>query len=385
VNTAGTPDGTAVDLLFDARHIRQSGIGTYISQQLPLLQERLTQHRLSLAILADPTTAPRVGENTVVIFSRPSAAPMYSIQEQKAWDDALRCARPRAVWLPHYPFPFTLFRRCNRRILTFVTVHDTLHLLEKRISGQSWAHRMYARTMLHIDARRCNQIFAVSATTAESLRRVVPSAPVMVAPQPVDPLWFTPADPDLSPVRGKYIIYVGNVKHHKNLPLLLNAYAEIAHAIPQKKLVIAGGGESVRALDSRVQPLTAQLGDRVQVIGRLDFDELRSLVAGADLLVMPSLYEGVGMPPLEAMASRTAVLSSNIAALRETCGEGAEYFDPRDPHGLACLIRTYGCDDDARAAVAAKGWSYGNERQSRLSFTTAVDAVCSALDRNRGP
>ncbi|MDT7764999.1 MAG: hypothetical protein QOC63_4419 [Mycobacterium sp.] len=381
MNTARTPEG-AVDLLFDARHIRQSGIGTYISTQLPLLQERLTQHRLSLAILADPTTVPRVSENTAVYFSRPSAAPMYSIQEQKAWDDALRCARPRAVWLPHYPFPLTLFRPCNRQILTFATIHDTGHSFKKGISGQSWARRTYACGMLHIDARRCSTIFAASATTAESLRRIVRSAPVMVAPMPVDPLWFTPADPNLSPMRGKYIIFVGNVKHHKNLPLLLNAYAEIAHAIPQK-LVIAGGGESMRAFDSRIQPLTAQLGDRVQVIGRLDFDELRSLVAGADLLVMPSLYEGVGLPPLEAMASRTAVLTSNIAALRETCGEGAEYFDPHDPHGLACLIRTYGCDDDARAALAAKGWSHVTERQSQLSFTTAVDAICSALDRNR--
>jgi glycosyltransferase involved in cell wall biosynthesis len=375
------PEGAVVDLLFDVRHIRQSGIGTYISQQLPLLQERLTQHQLSLAILADPTTAPRVGENTAVIFSRPSAAPMYSIQEQKAWDDALRITRPRAVWLPHYPFPFTQFRRCNRRILTFVTIHDTLHLLEKRITGQSWAHRMYARRMLHIDARRCSQIFAPSTTTADSLRRVVPSAPVIVAPHPVDPLWFTPADPDLSPVRGKYIIYLGNVKHHKNLPLLLNAYAEIAQDIPQK-LVIAGGGESVRTSDSRIQPLTTQLGDRVQVIGRLDFGELRSLVAGADLLVMPSLYEGVGIPPLEAMASRTAVLCSDIPALRETCGEGAKYFDPRNHHDLARLIRTYGCDDDARADLAVKGWSHVTDRQSRLSFTTAVDAICSSLNRS---
>ena len=94
---------------------------------------------------------------------------------------------------------------------------------------------------------------------------------------------------------------------------------------------------------------------------------------------MPSLVEGVGMPPLEAMASGTGVLASEIPSLRETCGDGAEYFDPRDYEGLARLLRLYCLDHDARVALAARGWSHVTARQCRLQFTTAVDVICSTL------
>jgi glycosyltransferase involved in cell wall biosynthesis len=378
-NMKGEPSKIRVDLLFDARHIQQTGIGTYIRAQLAHLEETLAQRNLSLAILADEATAPPVRRSTIVILSEPPAAPMYSMREQKAWDRALKLICPRAIWLPHYPYPFTLFRRSNRRILTFVTVHDTAHLLNRSITGMGWERRMYARAMLSIGVWRCRRIITPSQATATSLLKVASSASVTVAPIPVDKSWFERTDPNLSPVDGRYILYVGLVKRHKNLPTLLTAYAEIARAIPQK-LVIAGGSEITRTSDERIEGLAAQLGDRVRVTGRLDFYALRSLVAGADLLVMPSLHEGAGLPPLEAMACRTAVLSSNIPALRETCGDGAEYFNPYDHDRLAQLIRQYCCDDDARADLAERGWSHVTRRQSAISFTTAAEAVCSELD-----
>jgi glycosyltransferase involved in cell wall biosynthesis len=304
---------------------------------------------------------------------------MYSLREQKAWNQALEFIRPRAIWLPHYPFPFALLRWSNRRILTFITVHDTLHLLKESITGLRWERRMYARAMLNIDVWRCRSIITPSQATATNLLDMAPSARVTVAPIPIDKAWFEPADTSLSPVDGRYILYVGLVKRHKNLPILLKAYAEIAQAIPQK-LVIAGGGEIVRTFDERIEVLAAKHGDRVQLTGRLDFDALRSLVTRADLLIMPSLHEGVGLPPLEAMACRTGVLSSDIPALRETCGDGAEYFNPHDHQALARLILRYCCDDDAREELAERGWSHVMRRQSTISSTTAAEAVCSQLD-----
>ena len=98
---------------------------------------------------------------------------------------------------------------------------------------------------------------------------------------------------------------------------------------------------------------------------------------------MPSLHEGVGLPPLEAMASHTAVLASKIPALRETCGDGAEYFDPHDPRELADLIATYCSDDEGRAELAARGFAHVRERQSRISFTEASEAICTELGSPR--
>jgi glycosyltransferase involved in cell wall biosynthesis len=368
------------DLLFDVRHIDQSGIGTYISAQIPRLEQMLARHHRTLAILADRDNVPPVCKSTAVVLAEPSAASMYSIQEQRAWDHAVQSTRPRAIWVPHYPFPFTLWRRRNRGILSFTTVHDDNHLLPGSISGQSMARRMYARAMLEIDAREASTIFTPSRAAADALEKIVPFAEFVVTPIPVGEKWLQPVDPRLSPVEGKYILYLGNVKRHKNLPALLDAYAQVQQVIPHR-LVIAGSGATVRTLDDRVQAQATALGERVQMIGRLDFDELHSLVAGADLLVMPSFNEGAGLPPLEAMASRTAVLSSNIPSLRETCADGADYFNPNDHRELAQLIRTHCLDDAARAELSARGWAHVTQRQTRISTDAAADAILAKLEQ----
>src|SRR5690242_6270221 len=156
--TPARGDGS-VDLLFDVRHIDQSGIGTYIGVYIPRLEEAFARQGRTLAVLADRDNVPPVGNGTTVVIAEPSGALMYSVAEQRAWDRALRATRPKAIWLPHYPFPLTLLRPGNRRILTFTTVHDDNHLLPERISGNGRARRMYARTMLGIVARRSAAIF----------------------------------------------------------------------------------------------------------------------------------------------------------------------------------------------------------------------------------
>lgn len=366
-----------IDLLFDARHIRQSGIGTYIATLLPHLEEAFASHRMSLAVLVSEHAAPALKHSTTVI-TEPEIASMYSIAEQRLWHRVLDTWRPRGFWVPHYPFPLAALGRGNRAVQVFVTVHDMLHVTPRDISGQNAARRMYARAMLQLDARRCRTIFTPSEATASGLATMRPAAEVIVTPIPVNAEWFAPADPGLAPVSGRYILYVGNAKWHKNLPVLLRAFGEVAQDVGHK-LVIAGSGEALRSGDTRVADLAAAQGDRVMVLGRLDFDVLRSLVAGADLLVMPSLYEGAGLPPVEAMASRTAVLASDIPALRETCGDGADYFDPRDPRALAVLLNKYCLDAGAANGLAARGWAHVTARQSGISFGAAAAAVISAL------
>lgn len=381
IATAASSPGEHIDLLFDARHIRQSGIGTYIGTLLPHLEQTFADRGLSLAVLVAEHATPLLSDSTTVVVER-EIAPMYSLSEQRAWDRAMKAVRPRALWVPHYPFPFTTLRPGHRKTLLFVTVHDTLHIMKQEVSGHSPARQTYARAMLTLDVRRSRTIFTPSEATAASLRAMSPSAAVMVTPIPVDNGWFKPADPSLSPVKDRFILYVGNAKWHKNLPLLLNAYADVADSIPQK-LVIAGSGEALRDGDERVGALADRLGDRVEVMGRLDFEVLRSLVASADLLVMPSLHEGAGLPPIEAMASHTAVLASDIAALRETCGDGADYFDPYDRQAAAALLQRHCRDDDARAALAARGWAHVSARQTDISFGSAAEAVAAELATSR--
>lgn len=369
----------SVDLLFDARHIRQSGIGTYIRTQIPFLEQVAAERGLTLAILADRSTAPTVRATTQVVYSEPADARMYSGGEQRAWDHALGVTRPRALWVPHYPFPMALLRRRHRAVRLFATVHDTLHIEEKALSNQGVARGAYARAMLRLTARRAATIFTPSEATARRLTEFAPKADTLVTPIPVDKVWLTPIDTSLSPVAAPYLLYVGNIKRHKNLLVLLDAFAKILDSVPHT-LVIAGSGDSLRTLDERVNQLVATLGNRVQVPGRLPFDQLRALVSAADLLIMPSLYEGAGLPPLEAMASRTAVLSSNVPVLQETCGSGADYFDPHDPDTLATLIKMLSDDETARTALQERGWSHVTERQATIDPTATAKAICAALE-----
>jgi glycosyltransferase involved in cell wall biosynthesis len=370
--------GRPVDLLFDARHVHQSGIGTYIRTHLPYLEDSAARHGLCLAVLAGQDSLPELRPSTDVVVASDPAASMYSAAEQSVWRHAFDHTRPRAVWLPHYPYPVARLQPRNRRMLTYVTVHDTIHVLPQSISGQSLAYRLYAQLMLRADARSCRRIFTPSEATAAAVRSIASSARVQVAPIPVDEVWMEPADPSLSPVDGRYLLYVGNTKRYKNLPLLLEAFSDVAGAVPHK-LVIAGGGASVRTMDERVRRLAEDHGDRVVLIGQVEFAVLRALVAAAELLVMPSLHEGAGLPPLEAMASGTAVLSSDIPVLRETCGDGADYFDPHDREGLARLMRRYCEDDVARAELAVRGLSHVTTRQQRIDPALAADTICREL------
>ncbi|MEW2479925.1 glycosyltransferase family 1 protein [Mycobacterium sp. NPDC049093] len=367
-----------VDLLLDARHINQSGIGTYIRTELPTVEKTLNQQGLSLGVLVDEGKEPPLAASTKVVFAQPSNAGMYSPSEQQVWRHALQGLQPRALWLPHYPFPFAILGPRNKRTKLFVTIHDILHLQPQSVSGKGFAYRAYARMMITMDARRCSKIFTPSRATADALAAVSPKAQTVVTPIPVGEAWLTPADATLTPVEDRYVLFVGNTKWHKNLPILFEAFREIASEIPQK-LVIAGAGESVRNFDDRLAGYATELADRVQMIGRLDFETLRAMVAGADLLVMPSLYEGAGLPPLEAMASHTAVLASSIPSLRETCGDGAEYFDPYDYRALAALLRTYCRDDTARSGLVERGWAHVNSRQSRIQTTTAAETIVAEL------
>lgn len=371
-----------MDLLFDARHIRQSGIGTYIGLLLPELEQTFAERRLSLGVLVGRQTAPALRDTTTVLVEQ-ATAPMYSMAEQRVWDQTVRSARPRGLWVPHYPFPLTALRPAHRKMQLFVTVHDTLHVMDKTISGMSTARKYYARTMLTLDARRSRLIFTPSQATVDTLKAFAPAARTCVTPIPVGEEWFDAADPTLSPVAAPYVLYVGNAKWHKNLPFLMEAFGDVAGEVPHK-LVIAGSGEALRGGDERVTRLAEQMGDRVVVMGRLDFDVLRSLVSQADLLVMPSLHEGAGLPPIEAMASGTAVLAADIAALRETCGDGAVYFDPYDRIALAELLRAYCRDSAATAELAARGRTYVESRQTGLSLRSAAETVAD-LSGHRPP
>jgi len=151
------------------------------------------------------------------------------------------------------------------------------------------------------------------------------------------------------------VLAVGDLRHKKNLSALVGAYAQVrgADALPHR-LVLAG-------LDSGEGPRLAELAGAapVELTGYVSDARLDALIAGAELLVHPSLYEGFGLVVLEAMARGTPVLLARATALPHTGGDAAAYFDPADPGDLARQLRGLLSDPARRAEFSRRGRAPG--------------------------
>jgi glycosyltransferase involved in cell wall biosynthesis len=123
--------------------------------------------------------------------------------------------------------------------------------------------------------------------------------------------------------RGPFLLYPANWWPHKNHELLLEAFALVSRTRPELRLVLTGAGHP------------GGLPDGVATLGRVSDDRLADLYQSAAAVVFPSLYEGFGLPPLEAMACGCPVAVSRVAALPEVCGDAAVYFDPTSAETIA--------------------------------------------------
>lgn len=341
-----------VDVLFDARHIRASGIGIYSREQIKHLRSWAKEHRTRVALLGSPEEIGETGGDLEIVSTACRRAPMYSLREQWLLAEVQRKVRPRAFWTPHYPYP-----AFSKTVNAFVTIHDVLHALPRAGGGAGGARAGYARGMLQTSLRRSLGVFVPSEATRHEVTRLFgPTDNLHVAPMRIDSAWLFEehAIKRRSGLSSDYLLFVGNVKKHKNLAGLLDAFAQIQHKT-HVNLVLAGGAADVRNQDAEVFKRLSKLESRVHLMGNLSFEELRSTVADASCLVMPSLYEGVGLPPLEAMAVGTPVVASNIASLRETCGDAASYFEPTDTADMAASLLEVLHNPGLRESLSERG------------------------------
>lgn len=303
----------------DARKIADFGIGTYIRG---LLHELAAGHDDTFVAFAPQRLAHLIpaGVEHVSID-----APHYSIREIVVLGRAADRARLDLFHAPHYVVPFT-------RVPFVVTIHDLIHL-----RNPNPVARLYARQMIGRAVRRSRRVLTVS----EAVKREIVSTfgcaedHVLVTPNGVGAP-FTGSGPV---AEGRYFLYVGNDKPHKNVDVLVDGFSNIDDAM----LVLTGG--DFERFKSR---------ERVVVTGFVDDSELAALYRGALALVMPSREEGFGLPALEAMASGCAVITSNAAALVEITGDAALHVEP-DAASLADAMTRVASDDSLRRALTSRG------------------------------
>jgi glycosyltransferase involved in cell wall biosynthesis len=235
-----------------------------------------------------------------------------------------------------------------------VTVHDVIpYVYPQTCSRLDW---LIYRFWLPLVVSRLDAIITVSAQSKSDIvkyLRVSPEA-VIVIPEAAStnyrPLSATACQPVLARygIDFPYVLYVGSIEARKNLPRLLQAFAYLQGRLEHWKLVVVGAR---RWKSSPVYETVRRLGleQRVHFTGYVEEADLPALYSAASLFVFPSLYEGFGLPVLEAMACGTPVVTSNTSSLPEVAGDAALLVDPYDVAAIAKAVRRL-LEDTALAA-----------------------------------
>jgi glycosyltransferase involved in cell wall biosynthesis len=353
----------------DGRMAACSGIGVYLRNTLRLLA--LHNPEWSFLVYGWPAGAPGL-EGLDNIEHVDLSAKIYSLKEQIAFPLALE-DRVSAVLVPHYNIPILTQKPL------FVTVHDVTHLAEPTAAG-GWHRRAYAKLLFEAVRRKARCLFFVSEFSRREFRTYVGdfSCPSFIVSNAAAAVWRNAADSVLKrPLSRRYLIYVGNIKPHKNLGRLLSAF-ELLSPIHDVDLVIVGKKNGFLHGDSEVFDRASKLGDRVHFTGAISDSELIAWVAHAEALVFPSLYEGFGIPPLEAMTVSCPTIVSDLPPVREACGDASEYVNPLDVADIARGITKVLTDPH----YACRLREAGRKRVVQFDFANAAEVIGSALRAN---
>jgi glycosyltransferase involved in cell wall biosynthesis len=175
----------------------------------------------------------------------------------------------------------------------------------------------------------------------------------------------------------KYILYIGTLQPRKNLSLLIEAYKTVKEKVPGIKLVLAGGrGHNYdRNIDVLVKKY--DLGSDVVLPGYVAEKDKAPLMKGAQVFCLPSLYEGFGIPILEAMSVEIPVVASDISSQREVAGEAALFFNPKNPAELAQKLEISLNDEEIRNSLIAKG----KERLKIFSWRVSAEKLLDIFSK----
>ncbi len=262
-------------------------------------------------------------------------------------------SRGRLLWSPCNTGPLSVSQQV-------VTMHDMTPVdhpewMSKRFS--EWYRYLVPRL-----ARRVRRIITDSDYSKERIISISGVSPdkIISIPLAADDR-FCPADPEvvekvsrrfgLEP--SKYVLSVSSIEPRKNLPRLLNAWSRILSEIPDDICLVLAGAKGSEAVFGEFR--LDGLPPRVEFTGYIPDDDLPGLYSGALGFIYISLYEGFGLPPLEAMACGTPVLSSSATSLPEVVGDSALTVDPEDDEAIAFALKQLILDGDLRSHLRASG------------------------------
>jgi glycosyltransferase involved in cell wall biosynthesis len=365
-----------VRIAIDARKLRDYGVGTYVRNLLRHLSrlDKTTEY-VVLCRQQDAGITAELGENFRAV-TEPSAT--YSVREQLSVPLDLRRERVDLFHAPHYVLP--PLTPCK----SVVTIHDCIHLRFPQYLPNRVAHA-YARMSLWLATHRSRRVLTVSEASKRDILRYfsVPPSKIDVIHNAIDERFGEIPDADeIVRVReryqldGRFVLYAGNIKPHKNLERLIEAFHTLRKGPFEDVKLLIIGDEISKYATLRRAVHKYKLHKHVRFFGFVPDKTLAILYRLAGVFVFPSLYEGFGLPPLEAMASGTPVITSNVSSLPEVVGEAALLIDPYDIDAIADAMRRVLSDQSLYADLRQRGL----ERVRHFSWERSVIRVREIYD-----
>lgn len=287
-------------------------------------------------------------------------APIYSLREQTHFNKLLKAHKLDLMHFTHFNAP--VFYKGK----SIVTIHDLTLSFYPGNKKHSILHRIGYALTLRAAVGKAKKIITISQNSKKDLIELLGTSEekIEVIYQGVsdefkkidDPLRIKKTLEKYELAGSPFFLYTGVWRSHKNIPNMLKAFKEIRGlAKDDVKLVITGKEDPYYP---EVKDLPAELGIENSVIftGLIDENELVDLYNAASIYVFPSLYEGFGLPPLEAMACGTPVAASEASSIPEVCGKGnAAFFNPKDYHDMAQVIHALYRDKSMQEELVRKG------------------------------
>ncbi len=355
----------------DIRKLRDYGIGTYVRNIVTQIAQLDRDHEYVLICRPDDLEfAASLGPNVRGVVS---TAGNYSITEQFEIPRIARRERVDIFHAPHYVLPPVM--PCP----SVVTIHDCIHLMFPQYLPNRLASA-YARAFMWNATHRAAHVLTVSEASKRDILRFfrVPADKITVASNAIDERFNrVPVPEDITRVQERFqlhdpfVLYVGNIRPHKNIERLIEAFALVRTGqLANAKLLIIGD-EISKYPTLRRAVHRGKLHKHVRFLGFVGGDTLAALYRLATVFAFPSLYEGFGLPPLEAMASGTPVVTSNVSSLPEVVGDAAILVDPREPTAIAHGLRRALLDPVLRADLRERGLV----RASHFSWARTTETI----------
>ena len=344
-------------LTIDFRMHNASGIGRYIRNLVPFLVDEF-----DITLLGKKEELQNYSfVNKVKIIE--SNSNIYSIKEQI--ELFKKIPQSDIFWSPHYNIPI-LPIKAKKRI---VTIHDVYHLAF--YDNLSLSQKIYSKFMINQAVKKSDIVLTVSNfSKKEIIKYTNTNKNIEIIYNGIEKDWISN---DIYP-KENYILYVGNVKPHKNLVRALKAFLLLKNK--NIKFKIVGKKEGFITADTQIDKIAKELGNRVEFTGYVSDDELKKLYQKAKFFLFPSLYEGFGIPPLEAQACGTPVIVSNVASLPEVCQDSTLYCNPYDIYDIKNKMEQLINNETLQEELVQKGF----ENIKRFSWEKSANKLIKIIE-----